>query len=84
MATTASTTTTSGWENFGLAVIVYEKMAQLLVQSPGILANCQLLVVDEIQLIGDQNRGPILEVLLTHVSQQREAPQIIGLFCDLG
>ena len=73
--------------NFGLAVVVYEKMAQLLVQSPGILANCQLLVVDEIQLIGDQNRGPTLEILLTQVRQQREAPQIIGLsatLADLG
>ena len=69
--------------NFGLAVIVYEKMAQLLVQSPGVLADCQLLVVDEIQLVGDQHRGPTLEVLLTHVLQQHESPQIIGLSATL-
>ena len=69
--------------NFGLAIIVYEKMAQLLVQSPGILADCQLLVVDEIQLVGDQYRGPTLEVLLTHVLQQHESPQIIGLSATL-
>ena len=69
--------------NFGLAVIVYEKMAQLLVQSPGVLADCQLLVVDEIQLVGDQHRGPTLEVLLTHVIQQHESPQIIGLSATL-
>ena len=69
--------------NFGLAVIVYEKLAQLLVQSPGIFADCQLLVVDEIQLVGDQGRGPTLEVLLTHVLQQQESPQIIGLSATL-
>ena len=69
--------------NFGLAIIVYEKLAQLLVQSPGILADCHLLVVDEVQLIGDENRGPTLEVLLAHVLQQREAPQIIGLSATL-
>ena len=74
--------------DFGIAVIVYEKMAQLLIQSPGILANCTLLVVDEIQMIAhDQTRGPALEILLTHIRQLAEQPQIIGLsatMSDLG
>ena len=69
--------------NFGLAVIVYEKFAQLLVQSPGILADCKVLVVDEIQMIGDKHRGPTLELLLTHVRQEPEPPQIIGLSATL-
>ena len=29
--------------DFGIAVIVYEKMAQLLIQSPGILVDCSLI-----------------------------------------
>ena len=73
--------------NFGIAVIVYEKMAQLLVQSPGILANCSLVVVDEIQLIGDQTRGPSLEMLLAQFIQLQQHPQLIGLsatISDLG
>ena len=65
--------------NFGIAVIVYEKLAQLLIQSPGILINCPLIVVDEIQMIGDQTRGPSLEILLTHIRRMVEQPQIIGL-----
>ena len=73
--------------DFGIAVIVYEKMAQLLIQSPGILANCSLIVVDEIQLIGDQTRGPSLEMLLAHFLQLQQRPQLIGLsatMSDLG
>ena len=73
--------------DFGIAVIVFEKMAQLLTQSPGILVNCSLLVVDEIQMIGDQTRGPLLELLLTHVRQLADQPQMVGLsatMSDLG
>ena len=73
--------------NFGIAIVVYEKMAQLLIHSPGILANCSLIVVDEIQLIADQTRGPSLEMLLTQLLQSPQHPQIIGLsatMSDLG
>ena len=73
--------------DFGIAVIVYEKMALLLIQSPGILVDCSLIVVDEIQMIADRTRGPSLEVLLTHIRQLEEQPQIIGLsatMSDLG
>ena len=73
--------------DFGIAVIVYEKMAQLLTQSPGILVNCSLIVVDEIQMISERIRGPLLEILLTHIRQLSEQPQIIGLsatMSDLG
>ena len=65
--------------DFGIAVIVYEKMAQLLIQSPGILVDCSLIVVDEIQMIADRTRGPSLEILLTNIRQLIEQPQIIGL-----
>ena len=73
--------------DFGIAVIVYEKMAQLLIQSPGILVDCSLIVVDEIQMIADRTRGPSLEILLTHIRQLADQPQIIGLsatMSDLG
>lgn len=65
--------------DFGIAVIVYEKMVQLLTQSPGILADCSLIVIDEIQLIADQTRGPPLELLLTHFRLLQKQPQLIGL-----
>ena len=73
--------------DFGIAVIVYEKMAQLLIQSPGILVDCSLIVVDEIQMIANRSRGPSLEILLTNIRQLPEQPQVIGLsatMSDLG
>ena len=73
--------------DFGIAVIVYEKMAQLLIQSPGILVNCSLIVVDEIQQISDLTRGPSLEILLTHIRKLDDQPQMVGLsatMSDLG
>ena len=73
--------------DFGIAVIVYEKMAQLLIQSPGILVDCSLIVVDEVQMIADRARGPSLEILLTHIHRLTDQPQIVGLsatMSDLG
>ena len=73
--------------DFGIAVIVYEKMVQLLIQSPGILVDCSLIVVDEVQLVADQTRGPSLEMLLTHLRRMLQQPQMIGLsatISDLG
>ena len=73
--------------DFGIAVIVYEKMTQLLIQSPGILVDCSLIVVDEIQQISDPSRGHTLEMLLTHLLRLPEGPQMVGLsatISDLG
>jgi len=73
--------------NFGIAIIVYEKLAQLLVQSSGIISDCHLLIADETQLIRDRERGPLLELLLTRIKRLQPAPQIICLSAtvkDLG
>ena len=73
--------------DFGIAVIVYEKMVQLLIQSPGILVDCSLVVVDEIQQIADGTRGQTLEMLLTHLLRLPGRPQMLGLsatISDLG
>jgi replicative superfamily II helicase len=68
----------------GIAIIVYEKLAQLLVHSPGILSDCRVCVVDEIQLIGDAQRGPGLELLLTQLRMLPSPPQLVGLSATLG
>jgi replicative superfamily II helicase len=73
--------------DFGIAIIVYEKLAQLLVQSPGVISDCHLLIADETQLIRDRERGPLLELLLTRVKRLKPAPQIVCLSAtvkDLG
>lgn len=65
--------------DFGIAIIVYEKLAQLLIESPGIISDCNLLIVDEVQLIRDKNRGPLLELLLTRIKRLKPMPQVILL-----
>lgn len=73
--------------DFGIAIIVYEKLAQLLVQSSGIISDCHLLIADETQLIRDRERGPLLELLLTRIKRLKPAPQIVCLSAtvkDLG
>lgn len=73
--------------DFSIAIVVYEKLAQLLVQSPGITSDCHLLIADETQLIRDRERGPLLELLLTRIKRLKPAPQIICLSAtvkDLG
>lgn len=70
--------------DFSIAVIVYEKLAQLLVQSPGIISDCHLVVVDETQLLGDKNRGPLLEMLLTKIKRGKPSPQILCLSATVG
>ena len=73
--------------DFGLAIIVYEKLAQLLAQSPGIIPDCNLIVIDEVQLIREENRGPLLEMLLTRIKRLQPSPQIVCLSAtvrDLG
>lgn len=64
---------------FSIAIVISEKLSQLAVQSPGIIADCGLLVIDEIQMIRDRMRGPILEMLLTRIRQFPQQPQIVGL-----
>jgi helicase len=69
---------------FGIAVIVYEKMAQLMVKNPFLLKNIALVIIDELQEIGDPDRGPGLEITLTKIVTSPYHPQIIGLSAVLG
>ncbi len=69
---------------FHIAVVVFEKMQSLLIASPAMLRNVGLVVVDEMQMIGDKTRGPGLEILLTKILLSQDKPQIIGLSAVLG
>jgi helicase len=70
--------------NFGIAVVVYEKLQSLLVGQPGLIARTGLVVVDELQLLTDTMRGPSLELLLTKLITAKQRPRIIGLSAVLG
>lgn len=74
--------------NFEIAVIVYEKFFALLAQYSmnSFIKNCGLIVVDELQMMNDEDRGPKLEISLTKVMNINPHCKIMGLTttqCDV-
>jgi len=70
--------------DFQIAVVVFEKMQALLVSRPQLMEVVGLVVVDELQLITDEGRGPTLELLLTKVRIAQSRPRLLGLSAVLG
>lgn len=71
-----------GSGRFRVAVLVFEKLMSLLVSRPEILSQVGLVVLDELHLLTDAERGPRLELLLTKIRRaQRSAggPQLLCL-----
>lgn len=64
---------------YRLAVCTFEKLWSLLVARPVLADSIGLVVVDELQMISDPERGGTLELLLTQLRLARTAPQIVGL-----
>ena len=51
----------------------------LIRHGPEWIDDIGLVIADEIHLIGDQDRGPTLEMILTKMKQLETKPQIVGL-----
>ncbi|MBI2434692.1 MAG: DEAD/DEAH box helicase, partial [Candidatus Hydrogenedentes bacterium] len=67
---------------FSIAVVVYEKLAQLLVRRPERIAEIDLIIADELELLSDPERGDTAEILLTRVLQAQR--RLIGLSAVIG
>jgi helicase len=70
--------------DFHIAVVVFEKLQALLIGKPQLMEAVGLVVVDELQMITDKDRGPTLELLLTKLRVATSKPRIIGLSAVLG
>ena len=68
--------------HFSIAVVVYEKLAHLLVRRPERLEEIDLIIADELELLSDPERGAMTELLLTRVLQAGR--RVIGLSAVLG
>lgn len=64
---------------FKIAVIVYEKFFALLAQDNKFINQCSLIVVDELQMLGIEDRGAKLEVALTKITIVNPKCKILGL-----
>ena len=59
-------------------------MDSLLRHSAPWVSNIKTVIVDEIHLLNDQERGPTLEILLTILKKLLKNVQIIGLSATIG
>jgi helicase len=66
-------------ENADIIVLTNEKMDSLMRHGVEWINKIKLVVADEVHLIGDQDRGPTLEVLLTKLKEMETMPQILAL-----
>ena len=69
---------------YDLIVCTAEKMDSLLRHHAPWLPNIATVIVDEIHLLNDQERGPTLEILLTILKKLLKNVQIIGLSATIG
>ena len=64
---------------FEIAVIVCEKMSQLMLENPFLLRSVSILIIDDLHEVGDPCKSPGLDVTLTGIVTSLHHPQIIGL-----
>ena len=70
--------------NFDIAIIVYEKFFQLLNTAGNLISEISMVVIDEMQLLADPERGANLELLLARLKMIQGEFQLIGLSAVIG
>lgn len=70
--------------DYDLLVATSEKMDSLLRHNAPWVSNIATIIIDEIHLLNDTERGPTLEILLTILKQLLKNVQVIGLSATIG
>lgn len=72
---------------YDIALLTYEKFMSLALGSPHIMRGLSVVVVDEVQMLGDLHRGASLEFLLTLLRSglgRQSSPQVVALSAVIG
>ncbi|MBZ5529778.1 MAG: DEAD/DEAH box helicase [Acidobacteriia bacterium] len=64
---------------YSIAIVVYEKLAGLIIMNPELFAGVGLIIADEVQMMMDEDRGPTIELLLTKLLLSGEKVRVIAL-----
>jgi len=65
--------------DYQVAVMVYEKFNYFLLKYPNFLREVSLIVIDEMQMIHDPVRGPLLEEIISYIRKKKPELRIIAL-----
>jgi len=65
--------------DYQAVVMVYEKFNYFLLEYPDFLRDVSLLIIDEMQMIDDPVRGPLLEEMIAYIKKNKPALKMIGL-----
>lgn len=65
--------------SYDIMVMTNEKMDSVIRQGAEWLSEVSLVVADEVHLLGDEDRGPTLEIVLTKLALLDPRPQILAL-----
>ena len=66
-------------ENSNVLILTNEKMDSIIRHGTEWVEEIGLVISDEVHLIGDESRGPTLEMILTQLKLLDTKPQIVGL-----
>jgi len=65
--------------DYQAVVMVYEKFNYFLLEHPDFLRDVSLVIIDEMQMIHDPVRGPLLEEIIAYLKKNKPELKIIGL-----
>jgi len=64
---------------YQIAIMVYEKFNYFLLKYPQLLEDTSLIIIDELQMIHDPIRGPLLEGMIEHIRKKYPEIRLISL-----